>query len=73
MPSFDGTTWRLHTGEKAKIVFEITKEKLLKVVHDLESYVYPDVKGALANEILDIFMNDIAIVINHYSEEIKKL
>jgi len=49
------------------------KEKLLKVVHDLESYVYPDVKGALANEILDIFMNDIAIVINHYSEAIKKL
>jgi len=30
VPSFNGTTWRLHTGEKAKIVFEITKEKLLK-------------------------------------------
>jgi hypothetical protein len=29
-PSFDGKTWRLHTGEKAKIVFEISKEDLIK-------------------------------------------
>jgi hypothetical protein len=28
VPSFDGKTWRLHTGKNAKIVFEITKEKL---------------------------------------------
>ena len=28
VPSFDGTTWRLHTGEKATIVFEISAEKL---------------------------------------------
>jgi hypothetical protein len=28
VPSFDGTTWRLHTGKKAKIVYEITAEEL---------------------------------------------
>ena len=28
IPSFDGQTWRLHSGKKADIVFEITKEKL---------------------------------------------
>jgi hypothetical protein len=28
VPSFDGTTWRLHSGEKADIVFEISKDKL---------------------------------------------
>jgi len=28
VPSFDGTTWRLHAGKDAKIVFEISKEKL---------------------------------------------
>ncbi len=28
VPSFDGKTWRLHAGPKAKIVYEITKEKL---------------------------------------------
>ena len=30
VPSFDGKTWRLHTGEKAKIVFKITEKKLKK-------------------------------------------
>jgi len=28
VPSFDGTTWRLHSGKKAKVVFEISKEDL---------------------------------------------
>jgi len=28
VPSFDGTKWRLHSGEKADIVFEITKKEL---------------------------------------------
>ncbi len=28
IPCFDRTIWRLHSGNKAKIVFEITKEKL---------------------------------------------
>jgi len=28
VPSFDGTTWRLHSGSKAKIIFEISKEEL---------------------------------------------
>ena len=28
IPSFDGTTWRLHSGPKAEIIFEITKEEL---------------------------------------------
>ena len=28
VPSFDGHIWRLHSGEKAKIVFEINKEDL---------------------------------------------
>jgi hypothetical protein len=27
VPSFDGTTWRLHSGPKAKIVYEWTPEK----------------------------------------------
>ena len=31
VPSFDGTTWRLHSGKKAKIVFEIHKDKLREV------------------------------------------
>ena len=30
VPSFDGKTWRLHSGPKAKIVFEITQEELMK-------------------------------------------
>jgi hypothetical protein len=30
VPSFDGTTWRLHAGPKAKVVFEISREELLK-------------------------------------------
>ena len=30
VPSFDGETWRLHSGEKAEIVFEISKENLKK-------------------------------------------
>ena len=30
VPSFDGTTWRLHTGLDARICYEITKEKLMK-------------------------------------------
>jgi hypothetical protein len=28
--SFDGKTWRLHGGEKAKVLFEITAEELRK-------------------------------------------
>lgn len=28
VPSFDGTTWRLHSGNKADIVFEITDKEL---------------------------------------------
>ena len=28
VPSFDGKTWRLHSGEKATIVYEIEKDKL---------------------------------------------
>lgn len=28
VPSFDGKTWRLHSGENAEIVFEISKEDL---------------------------------------------
>ena len=31
VPSFDGTTWRLHSGKKAEIVFEIHKDKLREV------------------------------------------
>ena len=31
VPSFDGRTWRLHGGEKAKVIFEITSEELRKV------------------------------------------
>jgi len=27
VPSFNGTTWRLHAGEKADVVFELKKEK----------------------------------------------
>jgi hypothetical protein len=30
VPSFDGTTWRLHTGKKAKVVFEINADELRK-------------------------------------------
>jgi hypothetical protein len=30
VPSFDGKTWRLHGGEKAKVLFEITAEELRK-------------------------------------------
>jgi len=28
VPSFDGTTWRLHGGPKAEVLFSITKEEL---------------------------------------------
>jgi hypothetical protein len=28
VPSFDGTTWRLHAGPKAQVVFSITEEEL---------------------------------------------
>ena len=28
VPSFDGKTWRLHSGKKAKVVFEISREEL---------------------------------------------
>jgi hypothetical protein len=28
VPSFDGTTWRLHGGKKAKVLFSITAEEL---------------------------------------------
>jgi hypothetical protein len=31
VPTFDGTIWRLHSGEKADIVFSITEEELLKI------------------------------------------
>jgi hypothetical protein len=27
VPSFDGTTWRLHSGKKAKVVYELKKEQ----------------------------------------------
>ena len=30
VPSFDGKTWRLHGGEKAKVLFEISAEELRK-------------------------------------------
>ena len=30
VPSFDGKTWRLHAGLKAKVVFEISAEELRK-------------------------------------------
>jgi hypothetical protein len=28
VPTFDGETWRLHTGEKAKVVYKVSQEKL---------------------------------------------
>jgi hypothetical protein len=28
VPSFDGTTWRLHSGKNADIVFEISAKEL---------------------------------------------
>jgi hypothetical protein len=31
MPSFDGVTWRLHTGKDAHIVYEITEKELKNV------------------------------------------
>lgn len=31
IPSFDGTTWRLHSGKDAHVVFEITQEELKKL------------------------------------------
>ena len=31
VPSFDGATWRLHTGKKAKIIFEIKATELRKL------------------------------------------
>jgi len=31
VPSFDGSKWLLHSGKKADIVFEITKQELLEV------------------------------------------
>jgi hypothetical protein len=30
VPTFDGTTWRLHSGKKAKVVYEISKDELGK-------------------------------------------
>jgi hypothetical protein len=30
VPSFDGKTWRLHGGKDGKVLFEITKEKLME-------------------------------------------
>jgi hypothetical protein len=30
VPSFDGTSWRLHGGPKAEVLFSITTEKLKK-------------------------------------------
>ena len=36
VPSFDGTTWRLHTGKKAKIVYEITQKELRKLKKEFE-------------------------------------
>ena len=30
VPSFDGTTWRIHQGEDANIIFEISKDELEK-------------------------------------------
>jgi len=30
VPSFDGSIWRLHAHKNARVVFEITKEKLMK-------------------------------------------
>ena len=30
VPSFDGKIWRLHSGRKAKVVFEISKKDLIK-------------------------------------------
>ena len=29
VPSFDGEIWRIHSGEKAEIVFEITKKEII--------------------------------------------
>ena len=31
VPSYDGKVWKLHTGKKAKVVFEISKEDLKKI------------------------------------------
>jgi len=31
VPSFDGKIWRLHSGKKADVVFEITKKELRKI------------------------------------------
>jgi hypothetical protein len=31
MPSFDGKIWRLHTGKKAKIIYEIPQVELRKM------------------------------------------
>jgi hypothetical protein len=31
VPSFDGEIWRLHTGAKAKIIYEISQEYLRKM------------------------------------------
>jgi len=36
VPSFDGKKWRLHAGEKAEIVFEISKEYLITYKGDLK-------------------------------------
>jgi len=32
IPSFDGTTWRIHQGKNAEIIFSITKEELNKII-----------------------------------------
>jgi len=31
VPSFDGTTWRLHSGKNAKVIFEISQEELRRI------------------------------------------
>jgi len=30
VPSFDGTTWRLHSGESAEVVYECKQEDLVR-------------------------------------------
>jgi hypothetical protein len=31
VPSFDGKTWRLHSGPNADVIFKISKEELINV------------------------------------------
>ena len=35
VPSFDGTTWRLHSGKDAKVVYEITAKELRRENEDI--------------------------------------